>query len=366
MIPITKVVFGPEHEQQVLGVLKSGQIAQGAKVAEFEGLCASMAGTRSAVAVNNGTTALVLALRALGVGEGDEVITSPFTFAATLNAIIEVGATARFGDIDESYNLDPNTVEPLITSRTKAIMPVHLYGLPAQMESFQKISSRNGVFLIEDAAQAHFASTEGNKPVGSYGLGCFSFYATKNLTSGEGGVVTVNDPQLEESMRTLRNQGMKQRYQYEVPGYNFRMTDLAAAVAIPQFASASEMISIRQENASKLSSELERIEGLSVPRSAEKTNHVWHQYTIRLTEESNITREDLANILQEESIGYGFYYPRAVYDYDCYRNHPRVLIENSSNAELFAKSVISLPVHPHLTDSDLDRIVSVVQTAFSQ
>tara|TARA_B100001996_G_C18632419_1_gene582291 strand:+ start:368 stop:1465 length:1098 start_codon:yes stop_codon:yes gene_type:complete len=365
MIPITKVVFGPEHESQVLEVLKSGQIAQGSKVAEFEKLCASMAGTRSAVAVNNGTTALVLALRALGIGDGDEVITSPFTFAATLNAIIEVGATARFGDIDTNYNLDPSTIEPLINERTKAIMPVHLYGLPAQMNLFQKIANDNEIFLIEDAAQAHFATTTDGKPVGSYGLGCFSFYATKNLTSGEGGVVTVNDPELEESMRTLRNQGMKQRYQYEVPGYNFRMTDLAAAVAIPQFDKAEEMVSIRQQNALKLSNGLQGIEKIVTPESQSDASHVWHQYTIRFTEESDMTRDELATVLQEENIGFGFYYPRAVYDYDCYRNHPRVLIEASPNAESFAKNVISLPVHPHLSDSDLDRIVSVLQSTLS-
>ncbi len=365
MIPITKVVFGPEHERQVLEVLKSGQIAQGSKVAEFEELCANMAGTRSAIAVNNGTTALVLALRSLGIGEGDEVITSPFTFAATLNAILEVGATARFGDIDQSYNLDPNTVEPLITERTKAIMPVHLYGLPAQMNHFQEISTRNEISLIEDAAQAHFAITADGKPAGSYGLGCFSFYATKNLTSGEGGVVTVNDPELEESMRILRNQGMKQRYQYEVPGYNFRMTDLAAAVAIPQFTHAEEMVSIRQQNASKLSNGLKEIRGLVVPEPSNNVSHVWHQYTVRLNEESEKTRDDLATVLQEENIGFGFYYPRAVYDYECYRNHPRVLIEDSPNAEEFAANVISLPVHPHLSDSDIDRIVSVLQTTLS-
>lgn len=357
MIPISTVRFGPEHEKQVLEVLRSGHLAQGKKVAEFEALCAEMAGTRAAVAVNSGTAALVLALRVLGVGPGDEVITSPFTFAATLNAILEVGATARFGDIDDTFNLDPSSVEPLINSSTKVLMPVHLYGRVAQMDAFSDIAASHELQIVEDAAQAHFAATETGQAVGSFGLGCFSFYATKNLTSGEGGVITVDDPEIEESMRTLRNQGMRQRYQYEVPGYNLRLTDLAASIALPQFGQAKKMLNHRYQNALQLSEGLSEIQGLTTPNIPDPQTHVWHQYTVVLDSSAKINREEFAETLTEAEIGYGFYYPRTVYDYDCYRSHPRVIIDGSPSAEKAASSVISLPVHPHLSTADIEYIV---------
>lgn len=363
MIPITKIEVGDEERALVLDVLDRGHLAQGPLVERFEGLCAAMAESDHAVAVNNGTTALVLAIEALGVRPGDEVITSPLTFIATINAILEAGATVRFGDVGDDYNLDPASIESLVNERTRAVMPVHLYGQAADMTAIGSIAERHGLALIEDAAQAHFATTSEGRAVGSYGLGCFSFYATKNVMCGEGGVVTTSDAALADRMRVLRNQGMRARYEYEVPGHNYRLTDLAAAVAIPQFDRIDATIAARRANAARLTAGLGDVAGLIAPRAEDGRGHVWHQYTIRLTEEAAVDRAGLIDALVEQEIGHGIYYPRAVYDYDCYRSHPRVVIDGSPRAESFARSVLSLPVHHHLVDDEVDTVIEVVRKA---
>lgn len=361
MIPITRIEIGDEEKALVLDVLERGHLAQGPLVEEFERLCADMAGTTHAVAVNNGTTALVLAIEALGLGPGDEVITSPLTFVATVNAILEAGATVRFGDVGDDYNLDPSTIEPLVGPVTRAVMPVHLYGQTADMEAIVPVAAAHDLLVIEDAAQAHFATTASGRPAGSYGLGCFSFYATKNLMCGEGGVITTSDDRLADRMRVLRNQGMRARYEYELAGHNYRLTDLAAAVAIPQFARIADVIEARVRNAARLGDGLGGVPGLVVPTAAPGRGHVWHQYTIRLTEDAAVDRAGLLAALDDHGIGHGIYYPRAVYDYECYRTHPRVVIDGSPRAEAFAASIVSLPVHHHLSDADVDTVIDVVR-----
>lgn len=235
MIPITVVKLGEEEEALVLQVLRSGMLAQGTMVQRFEELCRAMTGAQHAVAVNNGTTALVVALEALQLQAGDEVVTSPFTFVATLNAILEAGASVRFADITEiDFNLDPASLPAVLSERTKVLMPVHLYGQPADMAPIAATAAQRGLSIVEDAAQAHGAHY-GGRPIGTYGQATFSFYATKNLSAGEGGVVTTDDDALADRLRLLRNQGMRARYYYELAGHNYRLTDLAAAVAIPQF-----------------------------------------------------------------------------------------------------------------------------------
>lgn len=360
MIPITKVQLGVEEEELVLKAIRSGQLAQGPLVAQLEERCKEMTGAAHAVAVNNGTTALVLALESLQLQPGDEVITSPFTFVATLNAILEAGATARFGDIGDDFNLDPGTVGPLVNERTKVIMPVHLYGQGADMDRFVPLAASAGARIVEDCAQSHFA-TVGSKAVGSFDVGCFSFYATKNVMCGEGGVITTNDEALADRMRVLRNQGMRVRYQYELAGHNYRLTDLAAAIALPQFDRIAGHIEARRRNAARLSAGLAGVKGLMTPVVMPGRTHVWHQYTVRLTEEASVDRDAFAAGLNERGIGNGFYYPKAVYDYDCYRTHPRVKIDGSPKAEAVAASVVSLPVHPYLSDSDVDTVVAAVR-----
>lgn len=360
MIPISRVKIDEATEALVLDVLRSGQLAQGPMVARFESLCADMAATKHAVAVNNGTTALELALQTYGIGPGDEVITTPFTFAATINAIVHAGAEARFVDIADDFTIDASAIEAKINSRTKAIMPVHLYGLPSDMRSIASIAARHDLSIIEDAAQSHGATIDGH-PVGGYGLACFSFYATKNLSTGEGGVITTNDDVLAERMRVLRNQGMKARYVYEMPGHNYRMMDLVAALAISQFAGRASMESKRRANAERITKGLADVTMLELPFEPDGRRSVWHQYTVRLHDDASMTRDEFVAAMQSNGVGAGVYYPKAAYDYDCYRNHPQVHVDTCPKAEAFARTVVSLPVHQHLTDDEIDTIVGVTR-----
>jgi len=363
MINISEVHLGTDVEDLVLGVLRSGRLAQGPKVEELEQLFANVHGSKYAVAVNNGTTALVAAILALDLQPGDEIITTPFSFVATLNSILEAGATARFADIGTDFCLDPESVEALINPRTRAIMPVHLYGLPANMEALIAIANKHGIALIEDAAQAHGARF-GERPVGSFGVGCFSLYATKNITSGEGGVVTTNDAEIADRLRLLRNQGMRARYEYEILGHNFRMTEIQAAIAIPQMAHLEEISAKRRSNAKFLCDALEDLEGISLPTTPSGRTHVYHQFTVRVGEEAPIDRFELAARLQKAEIASGIYYPRLMHDYDCYRNDARVVVDDTPNALTTATEVLSLPVHQYLSGADLERIASEMRIAW--
>lgn len=355
-IPISAVEIGPEEEQLVVEVLRSGRLAQGPMVERFEDACATMAGTRHAVAVSSGTTALVVAMEALALEPGSVVLTSPFTFAATLNAVLEAGCVAEFADIGDDFNLDPDAVEAAIHDRTAVLAPVHLYGLPADMDRLAPLAQRHGLAVLEDAAQAHGARV-GDRPAGSYGLACFSFYATKNVSTGEGGVVTTDDDALAESMRVLRNQGMRTRYEYERPGHNYRMTELQAALGVAGMGRLDTAVERRRANAGALSDGLDGLPGIALPTVPDGRTHVWHQYTVRVTEDAARTRDELVTGLAERGITTGIYYPRTVFDYDCYREHPLVRTGDFPAAERVARQVLSLPVHPGLDGDDRSRIV---------
>ncbi|MCC5953289.1 MAG: DegT/DnrJ/EryC1/StrS family aminotransferase [Acidimicrobiia bacterium] len=360
-IPISTVALPEGTEELVLSVLRSGRLAQGPMVAELEELMAALCGVEHAVAVSNGTVSLVAALEALGIGPGDEVVTSPFTFVATLNAILERGARVRFADIDpDDFCVDPDAVADAIGPDTAALLPVHLYGQPARMEVLSPMAERHGLTLVEDAAQAHGARI-GDRPVGSYGVGSFSFYATKNIACGEGGMVTTSDAEVADRLRLLRNQGMRARYRYEVPGHNFRMTELQAAVGIPQLRRIAETDAARSANAATLTEGLAGIDGLVTPSVRPGVHHVWHQYTIRVTDAARCTRDEVAEGLDERGIGCGVYYPGVVDDHDCYRDHPLVAAADVPVARRVATEVLSLPVHPGLGPSELERIVGGVR-----
>lgn len=362
MIPITVVEFGEDAERLVLEVLRSGNVAQGPFVKQFEDRFAEMVGVRHAIAVNNGTTSLVASLQVLDLTPGDEVVTSPFTFVATLNAILEAGATARFADIsDDDFNVTAESLKQAITGRTRVLMPVHLYGQTADMESISTLASERGLAVVEDSAQSHGA-TQNGRHAGSWGLGSFSFYATKNITTGEGGIITTDDDALADRLRVLRNQGMRARYQYEVAGHNWRMTDLQAAVGLPQLATYDAVVSARQKNAAYLSAGLSGVRGVVVPRQLDGRRHVWHQYTVRVTPEAGVERDELVAKLGEKGIGSGIYYPELVFDYPTYRDREDVVIGEFPVAERIVRQAVSLPVHPHLTDADLDRIVDGVRS----
>jgi dTDP-4-amino-4,6-dideoxygalactose transaminase len=239
-------------------------------------------------------------------------------------------------------------------------MPVHLYGLPADIGAIAEVTQRRDLALVEDAAQS-LGATDAGRPVGSFGIGCFSLYATKNVTSGEGGVVTCGDEEIADRLRLLRNQGMRARYEYELPGHNYRLTDLQAAVAIPQLARLPMITERRARNAAALSSGLAGVPGLVCPTIPEGRTHVWHQYTVRVTPDARVDRDEAVRALAERGVGTGVYYPRIVTDHDCYREHPRVRPSDVPNARAAAREVLSLPVHPGLTDDDVATIVGAVR-----
>jgi len=354
------VRLGPEVESKVLEVLRSGVIAQGPVVKQLEDEFARMTGVKHVVAVNNGTTALIAAVNALQLDPGDEVVTSPFTFVATLNAIIAAGATARFADIGYGdFNVDPAAMEAAITPRTKVLLPVHLYGQCAEMGAISGLASRHGLEMIEDAAQAHLARV-GDRLAGTWGIGCFSLYATKNITSAEGGLISTNDDAIAGRLRVLRNQGMRERYQYEMAGNNYRLTDLQAAVCVPQLRTYEANVEARQRNASTLGDGLSQVPGITTPSAIAGRHHVWHQYTILVDDDARLSRDKLIEELNSAGIGCGIYYPRLVFDYDCYRDNPQVITGSFPVASDVVRRCVSLPVHPYLSASDLDRIVSTV------
>jgi len=360
VIPISKVDVR-DAEPFVLEVLRSGSLAQGPVVERLERAFAEVVGVPHAIAVNNGTTALVAALQVLDLRPGDEVVTSPFTFVATLNAILEAGATARFADIrEEDFAVDPAAVEAVVGDRTRVLMPVHLYGQTADMGPLGEIARSADLHLVEDAAQAHGA-TCGGQAAGSFGTGCFSFYATKNVTTGEGGMITTADDGVADRLRVLRNQGMRARYQYEMAGHNYRMTDLHAAVGLPQVARIAEVGDRRRRNAARLTAGLAGVPGVRLPAELPGRSHVWHQYTVLLP--GSADRDRVVAALAASGVGSGVYYPRTVFDHDCYRDDPRVVAADVPVAESVARRCLSLPVHQHLTDDELDTVVDRFRAA---
>lgn len=366
MISISRVQLGQEVENEVLDVLRSGMIAQGPKVRELETAFEEYLGVKHVVAVNNGTTALIAALKVLHLPQGSEVITSPYTFVATLNAILEVGLRPRFADIDpQTFNVTAESVKTLISEKTSAVLPVHLYGQCADIEAISNLCTAKNLSLVEDAAQAHGARFN-SKSAGSYGVGCFSLYATKNITTGEGGLVTTNDDAIADELRVLRNQGMRARYQYEMAGNNFRLTDLQAAVGLPQVRRIDEIVEARQRNAALLTDLLSDEAGLQLPHVAPGNLHVWHQYTVRLMGDLTKHRDRIVERIVEKGVGAGVYYPRLVHDYDCYREHELIGSDATPVALQVANSVFSLPVHQFLTIDEIQQVADVVKSTIRE
>ncbi|SEB36872.1 dTDP-4-amino-4,6-dideoxygalactose transaminase [Paramicrobacterium humi] len=353
-IPAAKPLIGEDERAAVDRVLASGMVAQGPEVAAFESEFAEhFTPGREVVAVNSGTSGLHVGLLAAGVGPGDEVIVPSFTFAATGNSVALTGAVPVFVDIEpEQFSLDPVAVEAAITPRTKGIMPVHLYGHPAHMRELSAIADKHGVLLFEDAAQAHGAALDGT-PVGAFGaFGMFSLYPTKNMTSGEGGMISFGDPELVRRARLLRNQGMQTQYQNELVGFNYRMTDIHAAIGRVQLGKVDAWTRQRQGNAAFLDAHLA---GVVTPPVAEGAVHVYHQYTVRVPED----RDGFVQALKEEyQVGSGVYYPVPNHRLPSLAAYAKDL--ELPETERAAAEVVSLPVHPSLDEQDLERIVSAV------
>ena len=365
MIKISNPDIGPAEVNAVVKVMDSGHIAQGKEVEALEVAFAKYCGTKYAIALNSGTAAIHCALFGAGVGVGDEVITSPFSFMATINPILMQGAKPVFVDIEpESFGIAQNNLEKAITKKTKAILPVHLYGQPVDFLEISKIAKAKRIPIIEDACQAIGAAFRG-KQVGNLGeAAAFSLYATKNITSGEGGMLTTNNRKIMEATHRFRQHGMSSQYEYAHLGYNYRMTDMQAAIALIQLRKANKYNKARQENAKIYTELLKDIPGLIRPTTKQGRTHVFHQYTIRITSEFPNTRDNLQQFLLKKNITTGIYYHKPLHFY----RHVAKLGYKKGDfrvGERVAKQVLSLPVHPKVTHKQIETIATAIREASS-
>jgi dTDP-4-amino-4,6-dideoxygalactose transaminase len=347
---------GAEEAAAVLEVLGSGRFVHGPKVEAFEAAFARRHGAEHGVAVSSGTTALVALLGAHEIGPGDEVVVPAFTFFATVAAVLAVGAVPVLADIDpDTYCLDPEAARAAISPRTRAVMPVHLFGQPADMPRFEALCGERGLALFEDAAQAHGAAV-GERPVGSFGGAAFSFYATKNMTTGEGGIVLTNDATIAARLRRWRNHGRGASGLHEIAGTNARMPELAAAVGLVQLERLAAANAARRANARYFD---ERLRGVSLPRAVPGTTHVYHQYTLRLPPGAD--REAFVVGLAERGVR-----ARAYYATPCHRQPAlragSARVEPLPETERASREVLSIPVHPALDQAARDTIVDAVCT----
>ena len=357
MIPIARPQMGEDEKQRVWEAMESGSLAQGPRVRELEERFADFIGAGHAVATSSGTTALHLALLGYGIGPGDEVITVPFTFIASANSVLYTGARPVFVDVAErDYCIDPSLIEAKITERTRAIMPVSLYGQPAEMDAVTEIADRHGLAVVEDACQAHGAAI-GERRSGTWGAGTFSFYPTKNMTTGEGGMLTTDDGELAARVRLLREHGMKVRYHHDVVGYNFRMTDIAAAIGLAQLPKLPGNNERRRAIAARYDAELR---GVVLPAVRPGVTHVYHQYTIRVNE-----RDAFAEALKAHGVGSAIYYPIPVH-----RQKPFLALgygrEPFPVTESLTEQVLSIPVHPSLSDDEVSTVIEVVNATAAE
>lgn len=350
MIPLAQPSIGPEEVAAVTKVLESGMLASGENVSRFEEEFAEMIGVDHAVAVGSGTAALHVGLVAMGIGLGDEVIVPSFTFAASANSVRIAGGTPVFADVDrEDFTIHASHIEPLITERTRAVMPVHLYGQPAPMGELMELAAAHGIDVVEDAAQAHLAESNGRR-AGSFGrFGAFSFYPTKNMTTGEGGMITTSYSDFAERARWFRNQGMARRYEHKIVGINERMTEMEAAIGLVQLTKLAGWTERRRKIAQTYVERLDPALGLPIER--EDAVHVYHQYTLTPQD-----RAPVIEALEEAGIGYGIYYPTPTHRQDPYFD---LEVDLPVTDELVDR-IISIPVRPSLTDGEIDKIVTVL------
>ncbi|MBU7017892.1 MAG: DegT/DnrJ/EryC1/StrS family aminotransferase [Theionarchaea archaeon] len=353
MIPIGQPFVGEEEIDAVKTVLKSGRLTSGPQLEKFEEEFSSYIGVNHAVCMNSGTSALLCALLAQNLK--GEVLTTPFSFISSASAIVFAQCSPVFVDIKDDYTIDEEKIPEYITSKTVAILPVHLYGNPCNMKVLVEIAEDYDLFLVEDACQAHGAEYKGKK-VGGFGTGCFSFYPTKNMTTGEGGMVVTDDQEIARRCRLYRNVGQKTQYEYEFLGYNFRMTEISAAVGRVQLRKLDKFNEIRIKNAEYLSKNLNH-EGIEIPLTKEEKRHVFHQYTIRVTESFPLTRDELEKHLLNRGIGCRVYYPQPLHQLPLFESYAHKDLKKSEEASL---QVLSLPVHPGVTHEDLDFITTCI------
>jgi dTDP-4-amino-4,6-dideoxygalactose transaminase len=351
----------PEIDAAVAQVFESGQFVLGGEVAAFEREFAEFCGAAHAVAVNSGTSALQLALIASGVGPGDEVITVPFTFVATAAVVEYVGAVPVFVDIDpRTFTMNPAAIEDAISDRTKAIIPVHVFGQTADMDPIREVAARNGLAVVEDAAQAHGARYRGVRAGALGDFGCFSFYPTKNLgAAGEGGIVVTDDEGGAEQIRALRNWGERAKYEHAIRAFNARMDALQAAVLRVKLRHLAEWTDARRRIARRYDEAFEGM-GLQLPREMEYARHVYHLYTVRLAD-----RDALQKSLAADGIGTGVHYPIPIHLQPAWADLGYAA-GSFPEAERAAAEVLSLPVYPEMTDQQVEAVVGSVRRAMVQ
>lgn len=355
MIRMSSPIIGRSEADAARRVVLSGQLAQGPEVAALEAELASKLGVTDVVAVSNGTVALELAVRGLGLEPGAEIVTSPFTFFATASAILKAGAVPVLADIDPAtYNLDPDAVADAITPRTAALMPVHLYGRPCDMKAFEKLARRHSLAIVEDACQA-IGAQFGSRCAGSFGLGCFSFYGSKNIMSGEGGAIACRSKRVADRIRILRNQGSAKTYTHVEIAGNYRMTDIQAAILRAQLDRLDKITSKRQSNAKRYAKLIDN-PGVALPPPDDETfRSSHHQYTIRVPARQ---RSRFQKRLSERGVESRIYYPVPVHKQPVW-NQRDVAMPNTENA---SSEVVSIPVHPNLTAADLEAVAAAVNS----
>ncbi len=347
--------------ENVRQVMESGMLAQGEWVKRFEDAFSGYTDIPHCTAVTNGTVALDLVMRAIGVKPGDEVIVPDFTFIATANSVVFQNAKPVFADVlEDTFNIDPEEVKEKITDKTKAVIPVHLFGQAADMKALDDICRDRKIHLIEDACQAHGAK-QGGKHVGGFGTaGCFSFYPTKNMTTGEGGMITINDIDFDKDTRILRDQGQTKKYVHEMIGFNCRMTNLAASIGLAQLKKLPGFVKRRQMNAKKLDEGIAKINGLTIPVVKESNEHAYHQYVIKVEDSFPLSRDELAKTLRDSGVGTAVHYPTPIHlqpSYKALGYRPDLCPVTT----VLAGQVLSLPVHPALTEEDIQKIITSLE-----
>ncbi len=361
MIPIAKPALGDEEKRAVLEVIESGQLAQGARVAEFEKRFAEYVGRGHGIAVSNGTAALHVALLAHGVGRGDEVVVPPLTFFASASTVMLCGGAPVFADVDRDlYNLDPARFKAALTKKTRAVMPVHLYGQTAEMDPINEVAEARDIVVLEDACQAHGAEYHGRKAGNLGDTACFSFYPTKNMTTTEGGMIVTDDPRIAERCRLLRDHGQAAKYEHVLVAYNYRMTEVAAAIGLVQLRKLDGFVRRRRENAARLTKGLSRIDGLTPPTEGNWMLHSYYQYVVRVEDRFPLSRDEVVRRLNAEGIGSRPSYPKVLYQQKAFGSRrPRA---RCRVAEEVVPRLIELPVHPLVSPDDVDRIVATVES----
>jgi len=362
MIPINAPQIGEEEIEAVVKVMKSGVLTHGLgagpMVTKFENAFAKFVKAKHAIAVNAGTAALHLAIVGAGIKRGDEVILPSFTFVATAEMIVMAGAKPVFVDLNpETYNISPEKIEKAVTKKVKAIMSVDLYGLPADMQQIREIAEKHEIAVIEDSCQAHGASYKGKPPGAFADTACWSFYASKNMTTGEGGMITTNNDEVAEKMRFMRSHGEKEKYKSLMLGHNYHMTEIHAAIGYIQLKKLPKFLAKRRENSKRLSAKLRKTESLKLPKEPKGYKHSWYLYTVKLKGAKRKKRDKAVEALKQKGIGAEVYYTNPIHRMPYYRKFGKYRLQETEKA---AKQVFSLPVHPGVTSKQIDFIGETV------